>query len=387
MKIVDIREITIPLGSNIRNAVIDFTTMTISVVAIITDVQLKGKPLIGYGFNSNGRYGQGGILRERIIPRLLNAQSDQLLNDSWTNVDPFKCWKIMMTNEKPGGHGDRSVAVGTIDMALWDLAAKVEDRPLYSLLADRFNNNKFDDSVYVYAAGGYYYPGKDLDGLQDEFSKYLDMGFDTCKMKIGGASMAEDFNRIEAALKIVGSGSNLAVDANGVFNRSQAMEFGRAIEGYALKWYEEPVDPLDYHATAALAAGTVTPLATGENIFSTIDSQNLVRYGGLIDERDYLQFDPVLSYGLVEYLATLKMLKNNGWSHRRCIPHGGHLFGVHLAAGLGLYGMEAYPNVFVPFGYFTDDMILEDGQVNLPQAPGIGFETVPDIYQILTKLS
>jgi L-alanine-DL-glutamate epimerase-like enolase superfamily enzyme len=386
MKIKQIYVKTISVGSPIRNAVIDFSTMTISVVAIRTDIIRNGKPIIGYGFNSNGRYAQGGIIIDRILPRLYKAQEKDLLNEEGSNFDPFKCLQVMMKNEKPGGHGERSVAVGTIDMAIWDLVSKIENKPLYKVLADRYNNGEYDHKVYIYAAGGYYYPGKEIHGLQDEFKRYLDMGFNTCKMKVGGESVGIDLKRIEGAMDVVGDGNNLAIDVNGKFDLKMAIDFLKNIESYHLKWYEEAVDPLDYLSNAAVSEVSKTPIATGENIFSLIDTLNLVRYGGLMPDRDYIQVDPVLSYGLAEYINILKMLNKHGWSSRRCIPHGGHQFGIHIAAGLGLYGMEAYPNVFVPFGKFATGMELKNGFVSLIEAPGIGFEEIPDLYPILKSL-
>ena len=127
MRITEIREITRPISSPIRNAYIDFTKMTASLVAVVTDVVRDGKPVIGYGFNSNGRYGQGGLIRERFSARITEAPPATLLNDEGTNLDPDRVWAAMMTNEKPGGHGDRSVAVGTIDMAVWDATAKIAE--------------------------------------------------------------------------------------------------------------------------------------------------------------------------------------------------------------------------------------------------------------------
>jgi L-alanine-DL-glutamate epimerase-like enolase superfamily enzyme len=320
-----------------------------------------------------------------MIPRLLGAEAADLVTDDGCNFDPFKCWDVMMSNEKPGGHGERSVAVGAIDMALWDLVAKVEDRPLYRLLADRYRDGQVDSTVSVYAAGGYYYPGDSHTRLQDELRQYLDMGFDAAKMKIGGASLKEDLCRIEAALEVLGNGRNLAVDANARFDVKTALEYAEAIAPYDLRWYEEPVGVLDFQALSEVKAASATPIATGENIFSCEDSLNLIRYGGLDPATDFLQMDPVLSYGLVEYLRILDMLADHGWSARRCVPHGGHQFGLHLAAGLGLMGNEAYPEVFDPFGRFAPEMTLQQGQVKLNDAPGIGYETIPEIYEILNS--
>src|SRR5687768_14842207 len=239
MRIVDIREMAAPISSPIRNAYIDFSTMTVSVVAIITDVVRNGRPVIGYGFNSNGRYAPTGLLRERFIPRLMAAPPDSLLTDDGANLDPHRIWDVLMTGEKPGGHGERSVAVGTIDMAVWDAVAKIEERPLYRVLADRYRGGEVDERVFVYAAGGYYAPGKDLTALQDEMRGYLDMGYSVVKMKIGGASLDEDRRRIEAVLEVTSSGSALAVDANGRFDLETAIAYAEALEPYGLRWYEE----------------------------------------------------------------------------------------------------------------------------------------------------
>src|SRR5882672_1819234 len=162
MRIVEIRDIVVPIKSAISNAFISFAEMTVSAIAVHTDVMRDGKRVVGYGFHSNGRYAQQGILRERVIPRLLRAAPSALYNAEGTNFDPAKAWDVMMTNEKPGGHGDRSVAVGTMDMALWDATAKIVGQPLCRLLAQRYRDGSVDDHVSVYAAGGYYYPGKGI---------------------------------------------------------------------------------------------------------------------------------------------------------------------------------------------------------------------------------
>lgn len=121
MRILDVVEITKPIASPIRNAYIDFSKMTASLVAVVTDVEVDGRRVVGYGFNSNGRYGQGGLIRERFRNRILEAEPESLLNAKGDNLDPHKIWDVMMSNEKPGGHGERSVAVGTLDMAIFHL--------------------------------------------------------------------------------------------------------------------------------------------------------------------------------------------------------------------------------------------------------------------------
>src|SRR4051794_25334163 len=205
VRITDIIEITKPISSPIRNAYIDFTRMTTSLVAVVTDVMRDGNWVVGYGFNSNGRYGQGGLIRERFAPRLLEADPKTLLDASGSNLDPDKVWSAMMSNEKPGGHGERSVAVGTIDMAVWDAVAKIEGQPLFRLLADRHKRTA-NPRVFVYAAGGYYYPGKDLSALRGEMRGYLDRGYSVVKMKIGGGDIAPDRGRLEGGVEGDGRG-------------------------------------------------------------------------------------------------------------------------------------------------------------------------------------
>jgi len=386
MRIVDIRERTFPIASPIRNAYIDFSKMTLSLVAVVTDVVRDGKRVVGYGFNSNGRYGQGELMRSRFIPRVLEADPKSLVSDDGTNLDPHRVWACMFTNEKPGGHGERSVAIGTIDMAVWDATAKIAGLPLYRLLAQRYGA-KENRKVFVYAAGGYYYPGKDYAALEREMQSYLDRGYSVVKMKIGGAPLDEDRRRIEAVLAMLPKGRKLAVDANGRFDMDTAIAYAKALREYDLFWYEEAGDPLDYELQAVLRDYYPNPMATGENLFSMQDARNLIRYGGMRPDRDWLQFDCALSYGLVEYLRTLEMLRTHGWSPARCIPHGGHQMSLNIAAGLGLGGNESYPDLFQPFGGFPDGVKVEDGYITMPEIPGIGFEGKSDLIKVMREVA
>ncbi|HEV7265901.1 MAG TPA: enolase C-terminal domain-like protein [Falsiroseomonas sp.] len=392
MRIVSVKQGVAPISSAIANAYIDFSKMTASIVAVTVEGP-GGRRATGYGFNSNGRYAQPGLLAERFVPRLTEATEAQVTAADGT-LDPAGAWTAMMKNEKPGGHGERSVAVGVLDMALWDAAAKLEAVPLWRLLADRYNGGRADEAAWVYAAGGYYYPGKGVDQLVEEMKRYLAMGYSTVKMKIGGApgttlkdALAEDLSRVEAVLKLLGGdGQKLCVDVNGRFGLHAALTYAAALSPFNLRWYEEPLDPLDYSTHATLAEHYGPPIATGENLFSMLDARNLIRHGGLRPDRDILQFDPALSYGLVEYLRTLQMLAEHGWSPRRCVPHGGHQFALNIAVGLGLGGNESYPEVFAPFGGFADDVPVRDSRVRMPEIPGIGFEAKNALYAVLRTL-
>ena len=386
MRIVDVVEVTKPIASPIRNAYIDFTKMTTSLVAVVTDVVRDGRRVVGYGFNSNGRYGQGGLIRERFRERILEADGASLMNDAGTNLDPHRIWATMMMNEKPGGHGERSVAVGTVDMAVWDAVAKIAGKPLFRMLAEE-KGREADPRVFVYAAGGYYYPGKDNSALRKEMRSYLDRGYTVVKMKIGGASLDEDRGRIESVLEELGSQARLAVDANGRFDLETGIAYAKMLREYPLFWYEEAGDPLDYSLQAALAEFYPGPMATGENLFSHQDARNLLRYGGMRPDRDWLQFDCALSYGLVEYQRTLEVLAQFGWSPSRCIPHGGHQMSLNIAAGLGLGGNESYPDLFQPYGGFPDGVTVEDSHIVMPELPGIGFEGKSDLIKVMRDLA
>jgi D(-)-tartrate dehydratase len=385
MRIVDIREITVPVASAIANAYIDFSKMTLSLVALVTDVARDGRTVIGYGFNSNGRYGQGGLIRERFAPRLREADPKSLLNDAGDNLDPDRIWATLMKNEKPGGHGERSAAVGTLDMAVWDAVAKIAGKPLFRLLAER-HKRQADPRVFVYAAGGYYYPGKGIEQLRGEMRSYLDRGYSVVKMKIGNG-LAEDRSRIEGVLAELDGKARLAVDANGRLTLEQAIAYARMLRDFPLFWYEEAGDPLDYALQAALAEFYPGPMATGENLFSHQDARNLLRYGGLRPDRDWLQFDCALSYGLCEYQRTLAVLDVAGWSRQRCIPHGGHQMSLNIAAGLGLGGNENYPDLFQPYGGFPDNVRVENGHIVMPELPGIGFEGKADLIKVMRELA
>ena len=387
MRIVDIKEIAVPLNSSMRNAAFDFSEMTTSVVAVTTDVMRGGKPVVGYAFNSTGRYACGAQMRARFIPRILKSDPATLVNDAGTNLEPSKILAAMMQREKPGGHTERSVAIGTIEVACWDAVAKIEDKPLHRVLAERYNAGQVLERVQCYVGGGWYHPGKGLEHLQDEIRKRLDEGYTTMKIKVGGAPVPEDVKRIEAALKVVGDGQRLAVDANGAFDRTRALAYADALAHFNLRWFEEPTDPLDFALLADVTARYGSPIGTGENLFSTQDIENLVRFGGLRADRDILQIDVPQSYGIVQFSRTLETLKRLGWSRSSVFPHGGNQMTLHIVGGFGLGGCEAYPDVFGAFAGFADDAKVENGWLKLPDRPGIGFEAQNELYALMKSIA
>ncbi len=389
MRITAIRERTVALrvdaAGGPANAVVDFSHHTVSLVAVITDAIRDGKPVAGVAFDSIGRFAQSGILRDRMIPRVLAAPPDALL-DASGRIDPAAVSARALRDEKPGGHGDRAAAAGALELACWDLNAKLGGEPACATIARHFARAAARD-VAVYAAGGYYYPAGGHDRLRTEMRGYLDMGYDAVKMKIGGAALTEDLARIEAVIDVVGDAGSVAVDANGRFDRSEATRWAAALAPYGLRWYEEPGDPLDFELNRAVTTAYDGPVATGENLFSVPDVTNLVRYGGMRPGRDVFQMDPGLSYGLGEYARMLDVLESHGFDRRFAFPHGGHLLNLHAAAGLGLGGCESYPGVFAPFGGYPDACALSGGRIAPTDAPGFGLEQKAGVADLIADLT
>ena len=387
MRIVAIREVAVPVSSELKNASFDFSEMTTSVVAVITDVVRGGRPVVGFAFNSTGRYACGAQMRARFVPRIISADPDTLLDASGDNIDPAKVLDRMLMREKSGGHSERSIAIGTIEVAVWDAVAKIAGKPLHRLLAERFGGGPCAEKIFCYVGGGWYWPGQTIADLQDEMRRHRDAGYTMVKIKVGGLPLAEDLRRIEAVLSIVGGGANLAVDANSKFLRDDALAYAKALAPYRLCWFEEPCDPLDFALYAEIAAIYDAPLATGENLFSGMDVENLARFGGLRPDRDIIQVDPPQAYGIVEYSRTLAMLAARGWPRSAMFPHGGNQMSLAIAAGFGLGGAESYPGVFGVFGGFADNARVEGGFITLSERPGIGFEDQGQLFGVMQMLA
>lgn len=383
MRIVDIREKSIPI-SRYLDAGIPSGGLTTSLVAVVTDVMRAGVPVIGYGFASVGRFAQGGLIRDRFAPRLLKADEADLLNRDGTNLDPFRAWDVMMAGEKLGGHGERCVAVGTLDMAIWDAAAKIADVPLYRFISESLQQAPPPPRVAVYASGGYPYPRDDLARLSAEIRSFADLGFTHAKIKIASAALETDLRRIEAAAKQLADASHLAVDAMNRYDAKNANKAAAALASFKLWWFEDICDPHDFETLASVAARYDSPIAAGEALFSVQEARLLDWHGGLRRGTDILLFDPVHCYGLPGYLKIIDHFVSKKWPREAFWPHGGHLFGFHLVAALRLGGAEITPAGFHPFCGVTSK--IENGHVALPEAPGIGFETHVDVWQAFRSL-
>jgi L-alanine-DL-glutamate epimerase-like enolase superfamily enzyme len=292
----------------------------------------------------------------------------------------------MMAGEKPGGHGERCVAVGALDMAIWDLAAKAREVPLFRLLRQVFESGQSPDGVPIYAGGGYVFPNDELACLRDEAQRFRAMGFQAMKMKVGTCKLAFDCKRIEAVLEVFENGDRLAVDAMNAYSPRHAHEAAAVFEPFGLKWFEDICDPLDFATHRELTGSYRTPISAGEAIFSASDARNLLRYAGLRRGHDVLTFDPAHCYGIPEYARILALFEDEGWTTLDFQPHGGHLYSLHLAMGFGLGGCECNPHNFQPFGGFANGVKVVNGKAAPPENPGIGFESRNSLMDLFRKL-
>lgn len=386
MRILDIRETAVPVRSSMRNAVFDFSEMTTSIVAVVTDRVAEGRPVVGFAFNGTGRYACGAAMRARFIPRLLKEPPEALL-DAEGFVDPEKCVAVMSRREKPGGEAERAWAIGTIETAIWDAVAKARGLPLWALLARRYGPGTPSGRVFCYVGGGWYRPGQTVADLQDEMRRHRDAGYVLLKTKVGGLPLDEDRRRIEGVLEIVGDPRNLAVDANGAFDRDRAFAYAEMLAPYGLRWFEEPVAPTDFALYAEVCARYQPAIGTGENLYSLQDVRNMIRFGGLRPDRDVLQVDPPQAFGLSHFARIVEAAEAAGFSRAQIFPHGGNQMSLACVGGLGLGGCEAYPGVFGAFAGYADDARVEEGWMRLPDRPGIGFEAQSELYALMRELA
>ncbi|HWI37469.1 MAG TPA: enolase C-terminal domain-like protein [Burkholderiales bacterium] len=359
MKIAELRERTVSIAAPMRNAAIAFGEMTASAVAMVSDTGVTG-----YAFDSIGRYGKGALLRERFFPRVLGRSFDGL-------IDPPAVARAAMANEKSGGHGERPGAVALIEAAAWDLRAKSQGVPLWRCLADYYRT-KGSGTISAYASCGHF---RTDDVLTDEVKRAVDAGYRCVKIKVAG-EVDPDLKRLERASAALPAGTQWAVDANGA---AVSEAWFDAMSPFKLAWIEEPAPPLDFERLAALAR-LDQPIATGENLFSFDDARNLVRYGGLRRERDFIQVDPLLAYGVDEYARMLEL-----WPRAQFMPHAGHLFNAHCVAAFGLGMAEAAPDASLVYGGYWDGARVEAGRVKIPDVPGAGFEAKANLFAVLEK--
>lgn len=386
MRITDVRAATVPLKIKMRNAAFAFDDMTTTVVAVVTDLVRDGRPVTGFAFNSTGRFACTAQVRDRFAPRLSAADPAALTDEATGLVSPEAAVRAMMFGEKPGGDMERSIGIGTIEVAVWDALAKAEERPLHALLAERYSRSAPPDRIFCYVGGGWYRPDESLGSLRAEMRGYLDAGYTLVKTKVGGLPLDEDRRRVDAILEALDGRARLAVDANAGLSPEAADAYADAFRELGLAWFEEPAHPADFEATRAFVERYRDPVATGENLFSREDLRNLIRYGGVRPGVDVIQTDVPQSYGLRACAGAIAMLEQAGWSAASVIPHGGNQMSLAAALGFGMGMCESYPDAFGVFSGYADDAEVVDGYLPAPTAPGVGFERQADLFPIFRRL-
>ncbi len=333
----------------IRNGMYVYPTAGLNVVKVETDEGVTGVGLAG------------GVQGAEEIGKTILDHFAQVV----VGQDPFdteKIWDDLWQPKLVGRRGITTRVISGIDIALWDLKGKATGLPVYKLLGG------YTNKVPVYIAGGYYEEGKGLGELAEEMAIALEMGAQAVKMKIGGAPINEDVERVRVVREAVGPNVRLMVDANCAYRHYQAQEIARKMEPYDVFWFEEPVNPDDYEGHRLVSQSTTIPVATGENEYT--------RYGfrELIEGRccDIVQPDGLIMGGVTEFMKVAAMAQAHDL---QIAPHGNQDVHVHLVSAIpnGLT-VEYYSNSTDPmWGQMFEEMLeVRDGHVSPPDRPGFG---------------
>ncbi|MGM0400640.1 MAG: mandelate racemase/muconate lactonizing enzyme family protein [Chloroflexota bacterium] len=344
MKITDVKMTTLSFGRRerpIRNAILTYPHRGVSLVRVETDAGI-----VGHAFGGRRSYVEGP-LREAILGE-----------DAF---DTERCWQKMYGSwRKPVAKGDVITSIGAVDIAIWDAVGKALDKPVYKVLGG------FTDRIRVYAAGGYYQEGKDIDELVGEMMGYVEAGHRAVKMKIGGAPLEEDVARVRAVVEAVGPGVEVMIDANNAWSAYEAIRFGRAVEDLGIYWFEEPVHPDDIPGHIEVKRALDIPVAAGENEYTRFGCRDLIANRAV----DILQADSVTTGGITEWRKIAAMA---GAYHIPMAPHGNPHMSVHLMGSIpnGLI-METYPSVSGHMAELVAIPEVEEGYIIIPDRPGLG---------------
>src|SRR5262249_6201011 len=236
-------------------------------------------------------------------------------------LDHEKLWHALWVPKLIGRRGITIRAISTIDIALWDLKAKVAGMPLYRLLGG------YAERVPTYIAGGYYEEGKGLPELAREMEENVELGAKAVKMKVGAVSIAEDVARVRAVREAVGPDVKVMVDANCAYRYYQAIQLAKRIEEFDVYWFEEPVAPDDYDGHAKLAAQTSIPIATGENEYTRYGFRDLIAHSAAA----ILNADAQILGGVTEFMKVAALAQAHDLD---VAPHGDQNVHVHLVSAI-----------------------------------------------------
>ena len=348
---INLRAYRTPRPRPIRNGRLTYATSTTCVVEVLTDEQVTG---VGLGV---GVMLPGG---EQVVGALVGVFQEMLRGS-----DPLaneRLWSLMWQPKLLGRRGVEIRVLSMIDIALWDIKAKVSNLPLHQMLGS------FVEAVPYYVAGGYYEEGKDLAALADEMCGYVDGGAGGVKMKIGGVSVADDLRRVEAVRAALGTDVKLMVDANGAYDTATAVRMARALEPFDITWFEEPVEPDNYTGYAAVSQASSIPVAGGENEATRYGFRDLIAVG----HPSVINPDAEILGGVTEYVKVAALAQSSGIA---IAPHGRAELHAQLTCALpnGLM-VEYYKDNVDPLAtrLIPERPPIRDGLIFPSQRPGIG---------------
>jgi len=333
---------------------------------LLVTVEVDDSDEVGIGYAYAGTSG-GKLLRESV---------SDLLGASLVGQNPddiYGLWqRLYQETLLVGRRGAVIRGLSAIDMALWDLSAKRRKAPLAVLLGGAVR------AVPAYASGGYYRPddGHWNDAVAREIAFNRQLGFNSHKIKVGGLSVREDAERVAAAIAAMGPEGRLALDANNAYrNVPEAIQAIRAFERAAgeagLWWVEEPLSPDDIEGHRVIAAAIETPLATGEIHQTRWEFRQLIER----EAADILQPDVGVIGGVSEWISVARTAETFGLP---VAPHWHANVHVHLAAAtpicLSVEHFALEKDIYNFELLITEDtrLVVKDGQVLVPDRPGIG---------------
>jgi len=310
-----------------------------------------------------GTLGVGVCAMNGIVKATVEHLKPELLGED--PIDVERLWHKMWVPKLIGRRGLTTRAIAGIDIALWDLRAKVAGMPLYKMLGGYRNR------MPTYVAGGYYEEGKGLKELQREMLDSVEMGAKAVKMKIGAVPIREDVERVKAVREAIGPDISLLVDANCAYRAYEAVQIAKRMEEYDIYWFEEPVAPDDYEGHKRLAAMTTIPIATGENEYTRYGFRDLIATGAV----PILNADAKVLGGVTEFMKVAAYAQAHDL---RIAPHGSQDIHIHLVTAIsnGLL-LEYYRDSTDPMhGKILKETLSlnDDGTVSPTESPGIGVD-------------